>query len=246
MGIIMGTPIVVNLLNSELDKKTEKVEIDYLGNKSFRIKGSSDDLTYKAIRDLLKESPNFVLMIHGNREHRCTMIDDESNPRQMRFVAPVLSDGVLKIQSIYVTSNDGVNITDVTVSNINSENQSNKIQEITEQIKGSTNQYPSVKAVYDFVEQEIIDKADVTEFNTELDTKADAITTEQVLKSVNRKANAVFKKLQGQELDLESVEESGINNAPSGAEFLVSMKSEARPNRRLRMGISCLKMDTPI
>lgn len=138
-------------ISEALDAKTSKIQINYMGDKSFKIKGEGNDLTYKQIRDMLMDSPNFVLMVHGNREHRCTMIDDTSNPRQMRFVAPILSDGVLKTQSIYVTSNDGSVITAVTVSNINSENQSNKVQEITEQIKGSTGQYPSVKAVYDFV-----------------------------------------------------------------------------------------------
>ena len=181
MGAIIGSPIVVNSQDYGLDSKTEKVRIDYLGNKSFKINSSGEDLTYKKIRDLLLDSPNFVLMIHGNREHRCTMIDEESNPRQMRFVAPILSDGVLKTQSIYITSNDGIAITNVAISNINSENQSNKVQEITEQIKGSTNQYPSVKAVYDFVGQALDDITDIPDIEAELDKKANASDVETEL-----------------------------------------------------------------
>lgn len=151
-------PAIPSLLNyrtsEEQDvidaKKTEKVRIDIdVQNKTFKMGDTS--LNFKQLNDLLQNSPNFCVFVMGKREHRCTFIDMDSNPRQMRFVAPLLNDGYLKTQSVYVTSNDGINITTMTSSDINCENVSNKVSEITDANKTSTAKYPSIKAVADYV-----------------------------------------------------------------------------------------------
>lgn len=130
-----------------LATKTEKVRIDIVGTTgSYQFKKGDKVLNFQELNDMLQNSPDFLVFVHGNREHRCTFIDLRSNPKQMRFVAPLLNDGVLKIQSFYVTSTDGVAMTSITSGNINCENASNK-RENLENPNNTT--YPTTKVVAD-------------------------------------------------------------------------------------------------
>lgn len=132
-------------------KKTEKIRIDIdVSNKRFLM--GDTVLNFGQLNELLQISPHFLVFVMGKREHRCTLIDMDSNPRQMRFVAPLLNDGYLKTQSVYVTSNDGVNITNMTSSDINCENVSSKVTAITDANKNSTSAYPSLKAITTYVD----------------------------------------------------------------------------------------------
>lgn len=134
-------------ITDALATKTEKVCINIVGTTgSYQFKKGDKVLNFQELNDMLQNSPDFLVFVHGNREYRCTFIDLSSNPKQMRFVAPLLNDGVLKTQSFYVTSIDGVAMTSITSGNINCENGSNKRDNLN---NPNNTTYPTTKAVAD-------------------------------------------------------------------------------------------------
>lgn len=136
-------------LGDKLDKKTEKVQIDYTGG-VFKV--GDKVLNFADIYDYLKTSPDFVYVLYGMRAHLCTYINDGGTLKEIRFASPILSDGVLKMSSIYITSTDATTIAGVSVTNINCENTSNKVNAITDANKNSSTFYPTVKATNDAIE----------------------------------------------------------------------------------------------
>lgn len=134
----------------DLNTKASKVQIDYIGGKVF--KHGDVTLNFADIYDYHLTKPDFTFIVYGNRAYLCSFVDVDSAYKEMRFDSVINSDLRTKVSSIYITSTDGVNIADVTVSNINSENSSNKVSVITDSDKASTDKYPSVKAVADCVD----------------------------------------------------------------------------------------------
>lgn len=132
-----------------------KIQIDYnAAENKFSVDGAV--INFKQIHDYLLESDNFVFVLHGDRAYLCSYLkDDEGSVQEIRFESVINSEGVTKTSSIYITSADGVEISSVSVSNINSENQSNKIDEITDDNKESATLYPSVKAITDYTQKTV-------------------------------------------------------------------------------------------
>lgn len=137
-----------------------KVQIDYEGSSIFKI--GDRQLNFKDIYDLLLVSKDFTFIVYGNRAYLCSFINDESSTKELRFESVIISDNKTKTSSIYITSNNGVNITSVSSSDINSENQSNKADTIIGN-ETSNEKYPSVKATKDYVDSVLGDLDDALE-----------------------------------------------------------------------------------
>lgn len=127
------------------DGISTKVQIDYLGDKIF--KHGDKTLNFADLYDYHLTGPDFTFIVYGNRAYLCSFVDVDNAYKEMRFESVINSDLRTKVSSIYVTSTDGINISQVNVSDINSENSSNKIAEFTEANKNSAVQYPSNAAV---------------------------------------------------------------------------------------------------
>lgn len=143
-------------VNGKLDEKTAKTRIDFDGTK-FTMNGSA--LNYKQLHDIHLTNPDFAFVVYGDRAYLLSYVqDDTSAMREMRFqsvIAVTGSDNLsyVKTSGIYVQSSNGTDIASVKVTDINSESNSYKATQISDANKGSNAWYPSVKAVYDYMEQ---------------------------------------------------------------------------------------------
>ena len=131
-----------------------KTELVYNGTKITK-KGA--DVTFKQIVDLLKVSPDFTYLNWNNRAYLPTVIDDTSTLKYICFESSMIDNGMSKNATITVYSNDGVGIVSITNTNVANENFNNKVSEITDVNKISTNLYPSVKAVVDYTDKMIVE-----------------------------------------------------------------------------------------
>lgn len=122
-----------------------KIRIDYLGNKVFKYGDTT--LNFEDLYNYHMNGNHFAFIVYGNRAYLCSMVNVDSSQHEMRFESVINSDNRTKVSSIYITSNDGTTISTVSVSDINSENSSNKVSVIDDTNKDSTDKYPSVKAV---------------------------------------------------------------------------------------------------
>lgn len=131
-----------------------KIQIDFDGSK-FRYE--ENELNYKQLHDYHLNTPNFTFVVYGDRAYLLSYDQaDTSSMREMRFqsvLAVTDSNGInlVKTSGIYVTSTDGINISSVRITDINSENESYKVDEITSENKNSSVFYPSNKAISDKV-----------------------------------------------------------------------------------------------
>lgn len=146
------------------DGISTKVQIDYLGDKIF--KHGDKTLNFSDLYDYHLTGPDFTFIVYGNRAYLCSFVDVDGSMKEMRFESVINSDLRTKVSSIYVMSTDGINISQVNVSDINSENSSNKIAEFTEANKNSTVNYPSNAAV----------NKELTELNKYITETRDRIT----------------------------------------------------------------------
>lgn len=100
-----------NNLDVEMAKKTEKVRVDITpadDTYEFKLHGDSAPLNFAQLNAMLQQSPNFVVFVHGNREHRCVRIDSDGSYQYMEFVSPIIDGVNAKIQSFLVSSVNGV------------------------------------------------------------------------------------------------------------------------------------------
>lgn len=107
----------------KMQKKTEKVRVDITGttgNYQFELNGVV--LDFATLNYMLQESPDFVVFVHGNREHRCVEIILEGNPKSMTFLAPTIEGTNVKAQSFKVVSTDGTSISSIKRTDIICEN----------------------------------------------------------------------------------------------------------------------------
>lgn len=138
----------VDASDEYIKNKTQKTRIDFDGS-TFRI--GENVLNFKQLHDIHLDQPDFAFVVYGDRAYLLAYVqDDESAMREMRWESTIATDAAVKTSGIYVTSTDGVDITRVTVRDINSENSASKVTAITDANKSSTNDYPSVKAVVDY------------------------------------------------------------------------------------------------
>lgn len=84
--------------------------------------------------------------------------------REMRWESTIATDTAVKTSGIYVISTDGIEIANVSVRDINSENQASKVSSISDTNKNSTVSYPSVKAVAEYAAS----KNDVSDISDKL------------------------------------------------------------------------------
>lgn len=127
-----------------------KIRVDYLGSSNF-YKGSTK-LNFDDLYRMHLTGGDFVFIIYNDRAYLCSFINYPAGNalKEMRFESVINSDNRTKVSSIYVISNDGIKIVNTTVSDINSENSSNKVSEITQSnVNDST--YPSTLAVERYV-----------------------------------------------------------------------------------------------
>lgn len=135
---------------TELQQKTEKVQIDYEGGNTFKLHDQT--LNFADIYHIHIQSPDFAFIQYGNKAYLCSYVNvPDTGMKEMRFESVINADLRTKVSSIYIISNDGIAIANTAVSDINSENSSNKVSEITETLKTSESHYPSTKAVADYV-----------------------------------------------------------------------------------------------
>lgn len=110
-------------INNKLNRKTEKVRVDIVGTTdAYQFKQGDKVLNFAELNELLQVSPNFVVFVHGSREHRCVEIINEGNARSMTFLAPTIEGTNVKAQSFKVTSSDGITITSIKRTDIVCEN----------------------------------------------------------------------------------------------------------------------------
>lgn len=132
-----------------LEKKTEKTRIDFNGTQ-FTLNG--EVLNYKQLHDIHLEKPDFAFVVYGDRAYLLSYVQDDATAmREMRWESSIATTTAVKTSGIYVTSTDGINITNVSVRDINSENQGNKVSQINNNNKDNVNNYPSNKAVVDYI-----------------------------------------------------------------------------------------------
>lgn len=144
-----------NNLKLELSNKTKKTRIDFDGNKTFKI--GNDALNFNDLYEIHLTRPDFAFIVYGDRAYLLSYVQDGAGMKELRFqsvLAVTDSNGFsnTKTSGIYVTSSDGINITSVKMTDINSENKSYKATEITDNNKNDV-WYPSTKAVVDYVEE---------------------------------------------------------------------------------------------
>lgn len=151
------TPEVEIPTMEDLNKKTEKVQIDYVGNNVFKL--GDQTLNYQQLHDIHLVSPDFAFIQYGDRAYLLSYVqDDPAYMREMRFESVIATTDAnlsfVKTSGIYVKSSDGINIVDVDLTDINSENKAYKATTIDDSHKNDV-WYPSVKAVTDYVSTEV-------------------------------------------------------------------------------------------
>lgn len=144
-------------IKRELANKTVKTRIDFDGT-NFKI--GDRVLNFKELHDIHLVQTDFAFVVYGDRAYLLSYVQDDTGAmREMRWESSIATDTVVKTSGIYAKSTDGINIASVTVRDINSETQGNKVSTITDATKDSTSYYPSNKAVVDYVakKQDIIE-----------------------------------------------------------------------------------------
>lgn len=137
-------------IKTELSQKTIKTRIDYDGT---NFKHGDKVLNFQELHDIHLNEPDFAFVVYGDRAYLLTYVqDDASAMRELRWESSIATDTVVKTSGIYAKSSDGINIASVTIRDINSETQGNKVSAISVATKTSTSYYPSNKAVVDYVE----------------------------------------------------------------------------------------------
>lgn len=135
---------------NDLNNKASKVRIDYYGNNVFKMGDKA--LNFEDIYKYHMVKPDFTFIVYSNRAYLCSFVNfPTTGMKEMRFESVINSDNRTKVSSIYIVSNDGVTIANTTVTDVNSENSSNKVNAITDANKASTTYYPSIKAVVDYI-----------------------------------------------------------------------------------------------
>lgn len=159
-----------------LDKKTEKIELIYDGEKITR---DAEELNFAQLLTLLKQTPDFVYLLHNGWVHLCKYIQDvpqEGVLRYIRFSSDFITNNNTtnsKNSLVYIESIDGIEITKISTSIVNNENTTYKASLVTEINKESTSYYPSIKALTAYAQP----KGNyVTE--AELASKQDKLTAE--------------------------------------------------------------------
>ena len=136
-----------------LNGKTVKTRIDFDGQ-NFTLNG--EVLSYKQLHDIHLNKPDFAFVVYGDRAYLLSYVqDDESSMREMRWESSIATDTSVKTSGIYAISTNGVTISSVSVRDINSENQGNKVSEMTGTNENSTTNYPSNSAVSRYVSSKI-------------------------------------------------------------------------------------------
>lgn len=140
-------------LVEEVGRKTEKVRIDFDGT-NFTVAG--EIINYQQLYDFHITSPDFAFVVYGDRAYLLSYVQDGVGMKEMRFestIAVTNTDNLsnVKTSGIYVISSDGINITSVRITDINSENKGYKVTEINDSNKNNVELYTSVKAVADIV-----------------------------------------------------------------------------------------------
>lgn len=164
IGVIgSGGSLDTSEIQELLDSKTSKTRIDFDGNRTFKI--GTKTLNYKELHDVHLAQQDFAFVVYGDRAYLLSYVqDDASSMRELRFqsvIATTDSNGVsnTKTSGIYVKSSDGINIASVTVTDINSENNSYKASAINDTNKNNV-WYPSNKAVADYVDSSVAELND--------------------------------------------------------------------------------------
>lgn len=99
-------------------------------------------------------------------------------------------------------------------------------EELTAAVADETTRAKAAEAdLADRLTQAEADNATQTADIAELErTKADAIATEQAIRKIDREAAAVFKMLNGQVNDVETIEQSGTTTPPTGAMYMTPLE----------------------
>lgn len=150
-----------------------KVKVDYNGSK---LTISGTQINFKTLLDLLEISNDFVVLAYNNRAYHVTTVQNVSGyMRYITFASPVNDSGISKNSEIQINSNDGVNIAGIQETSIANENINNKVSEITNANKEDENNYTSVKAVVEYIENGVVqDITNLKEDFSELSDKVDS------------------------------------------------------------------------
>lgn len=162
--IMDGFPESLVDVNEKLNKKTNKQILEYNGTNI-----TSDDVvqTFEQIYKYLINDPDFVILVHENKAYHPNIIDDE----EIVFLSTFKSGGYNYVKIITINNNNVITLSDSKL-----EMTQNKTGEITEENKNSTDKYPNLKAVTNYIQPL---KDTVTNLNKDLGTLEDLETVDK-------------------------------------------------------------------
>lgn len=149
---------ITEALDFIYNEKGGKIQLVYNGTDLRYVSGAP--VTFAALKTLLLSNPAFVFLTYNNWAYLTTYIYEPQGGSQyqyIRFSSTVIgtdSDGAkrAKTSSIIVESTDGVSISHIGHSNIDSENASNRANNMN--VINDT-LYPTTKAVSDYVNSKL-------------------------------------------------------------------------------------------
>lgn len=112
------------------------------GTNPNKITENGETLTYDKIHTMLMDSPGFVVLVKDNAAYHPNIITNE----QIVFISSHVSNGYLEMERVSI-SNQNL----VTITYGKAEMPSNKTGTIDNTNKQSTEKYPTIKAVVDYV-----------------------------------------------------------------------------------------------
>lgn len=177
----------IDALTEVVGTKTEKVELQLNGGKIYR---GDDEINFAQLVELLKQTPDFVYLLSGGWVYLPSYVQDTGTVQYVRFGSTIISAMIAKSSAVYIESVDGETIRGISVTTVNSENASNKVEMITEGIVDSTVLYPSIKAMVDYVAEH----APRTEIDTTLTIEgaaADAKAVGDRIEGINNDINDI-------------------------------------------------------